>query len=373
MESRRAHFGSVRKRASGRWEASYWHLGRRHTGPTTFAAKADAQAWLATVEADILRAAWVDPAGGKTTVREYADRWLGNRPDLSPTTAARYRSALDVHVLPALGDIPLASLTPSRVRSWHGALARKSQGTAAKCYRTLSTLINTAVRDGLIMASPCRVVGGGSDRSAERPIATVAEIGALVEAMPERIRAIVLFAAWCQLRRGEILALRRRDLDLVHRTVHVGRSFVYLQDGRVVAKEPKTAAGRRTVAIPGNVVAALTDHLARHVRPEPDALLFTGERSGDPLRPHVLANTWRDARVAIGRQDFRLHDLRHTGLSLAAATGATTAELMHRAGHASPAAALRYQHASQNRDRVLADALAELGRLEPVVPISRRS
>jgi len=62
----------------------------------------------------------------------------------------------------------------------------------------------------------------------------------------------------------------------------------------------------------------------------------------------------------VGRPDLHLHDLRHTGLTWSATLGATTAELMHRGGHDSPVAALRYQHATQDRDRALADALGEL-------------
>lgn len=64
--------------------------------------------------------------------------------------------------------------------------------------------------------------------------------------------------------------------------------------------------------------------------------------------------------ATIGRNDLRLHDLRHTGLTWSAATGATLAELMHRAGHKSSVAAQRYQHATEDRDRALAHALAEL-------------
>ena len=79
-----------------------------------------------------------------------------------------------------------------------------------------------------------------------------------------------------------------------------------------------------------------------------------------PVTPRTLNRAWERARVAAGRPDLHLHDLRHSGLTWTAATGATTAELMHRAGHASPAAALRYQHATKDRDRALADALAAL-------------
>ena len=79
--------------------------------------------------------------------------------------------------------------------------------------------------------------------------------------------------------------------------------------------------------------------------------------------------TWGAARAKVGRRDLRLHDLRHSGLTWSAATGATVAELMHRAGHASPGAALRYQHATEDRDRVLADALAALAVPARVVPM----
>jgi integrase len=84
--------------------------------------------------------------------------------------------------------------------------------------------------------------------------------------------------------------------------------------------------------------------------------------TGIPLTANVLQTAWQRARTKVGRPDLRLHDLRHTGLTLAAATGATTVELMHRAGHSSSVAAMRYQHATKDRDRVIADALGELAR-----------
>jgi integrase len=95
--------------------------------------------------------------------------------------------------------------------------------------------------------------------------------------------------------------------------------------------------------------------------------------SGSPLTAVTLQRAWTKARQTIGRPDLHFHDLRHTGLTLAAATGATTAELMHRAGHASANAALRYQHATKDRDRVLADALEELVRPATQISIDRDS
>lgn len=90
------------------------------------------------------------------------------------------------------------------------------------------------------------------------------------------------------------------------------------------------------------------------------------------VQPRTLDRAWVTARKSVGRTDLHLHDLRHVGLTLAAATGATTAELMHRAGHASPAAALRYQHATEDRDQALADALADLAAPADVVKIRPR-
>ncbi len=121
----------------------------------------------------------------------------------------------------------------------------------------------------------------------------------------------------------------------------------------MVEKPPKTEAGRRTLAVPPNVMSDLTFHLNHFVAPGPDALLL-------PVSPAVLRHAWDDARAFVGRNDLRLHDMRHTGLTWSGAAGATQAELMHRAGHRSPAAAQRYQHATHDRDRTLADALAAL-------------
>jgi integrase len=368
MSGRRT-FGNVRKLPSGSYQASYWHEGERHIAPHTFASKATANAYLATVEADIRRGGWIDPRAGTVMLRDYANQWLDRRPELAARTAELYRYLLDNHVLPELGHITLAGLSPSKVRAWHAALAKDHAVTAAKAYRLASTILKTAVADGLIVASPCKVKGAGAEHSPERPHATVAEVGTLAAAMPERLRLLVLLATWCQLRRGELLGLRRRDVDVLHATISVEQARTILASGRSLLKAPKTAAGRRVLSIPLSVVDAITEHLLRFVAPEPDALLFTGEKGG-PLSSGVLAQAWSQARDTIGRPDLHLHDLRHVGLTLAAATGATTAELMHRAGHSSPAAALRYQHATRERDKVIAEALAALVTPAPVVPIS---
>jgi integrase len=158
----------------------------------------------------------------------------------------------------------------------------------------------------------------------------------------------------------------------MHATIKIEQSRTFTMGGQSLTKEPKTAAGRRSLAVPKHLMVAMAEHLDQFTDVSPDALVFTGQ-TGIPLTRNVLQTAWDRARTTIGRPDLHLHDLRHTGLTLAAATGATTAELMHRAGHASAGAALRYQHATKDRDRVLADALEALVKPATVIPIDRES
>jgi integrase len=350
------------------WQARYTAPdGRERT--RRFERKVDAERWLVINGADLVRGAWVDPEDGKVTLRAYANEWLGLRDDLRSTTRAKYRYLLDGHILPKLGDTTLGSLSSSRVRAWHAALRQRHPSTAASAYRLLAGICNTAVVDKKIASSPCTVKGASTESAKERPVATVAEVAAAAGAAPERYRLAILLAMWCQLRRGEVLGLQRQDVDELHATIRVCRTWTVQTDGKLVEDKPKTEAGTRTVAIPPNVMPALTAHL-ESVLPGQDAWLFPG--GGDrPALPRTLDRVWDAARLAAGRPDLRFHDLRHSGLTLAAATGATTAELMRRAGHKSPAAAIRYQHATEDRDRVLAAALAELATPAEVVSLRR--
>jgi integrase len=358
--ARRRHGGSVRKLASGRWQVRvYDRAAGRHVSAGTHATKADADAALADAVADQGRGRWVAPDQGRTPLGDYLESWIAEHPGLAVSTRDRYRSAVRIHIAPHLGAASVAEVTTASVRRWHARLCREaSWATAAKAYRVLSAAMNTAVADGLVAANPCQVKGAGQERSVERPIATTAEVAALAEAMPQRWRALVLVAAWCGLRLGELTALTRADVDLTQATVKVAKSAYRGNDGRTRVGPPKTDAGRRTVAIPPPLIDELAAHLERYVDSEPDALVFTNHR-GNYLERSRVGRTWRRVAASLGREDLRFHDLRHTGNTLAAATGASTAEIMGRMGHASPQAALAYQHATQDRDQAIAGVLGE--------------
>ena len=309
------------------------------------------------------------PAGGQGVIRTFAETWLADRPDLRPRSAHLYRSLLEVHLLPTFGDTPMAKVTPSSVSRWHSALVATKPGAAASAYRLLRAIFASAVRDELLLRSPCRVPKGGTDRAVERPMLTVAEVQALTEAMPARLRVAVTLASWGALRRGEVLGLRRRDIDPLRGLIRVEQAQVELNNGSVVFGQPKTDAGVRTVHLPDHAMSAVRAHLAGHVASDRDALLFTG-RGGVPMRPRTLPPPSGRPGPIAGCPRSTSHDLRHFALTMAATTGASTAELMRRAGHRSAVAALRYQHATEDRDRAIAEALSKLVRKANVVPIA---
>jgi integrase len=368
MVSRR-DFGSVRRLPSGRWQATYWHDGRRHTAPETFKAKADGTAWLAATQTSILKGQWIDPTAGKVTFGDYTTTWIAKRSDLRPTTRSKYESLFRLHLKPAFSQVELAKLAASGVRSWYHDLAGRYPVVADDAYRLLRAVCSTAIADGALGRSPCQVKGAGQVRSGERPVATVSEVAAAVEAIPDRYQVAILLAAFCQLRRGEVLGLQRRDVDHLHGTIRIERAWVPPMGGAPILGPPKTEASTRTLSVPPNVLPALKDHLERFAGVHPDAWLFPTS-TGTALSPRNFTRAWSKARAKVGRPDLHLHDLRHSGLTWAAASGASLAELMRRGGHANPRAALRYQHATADRDKVIAEALAALAEKAPVVPIA---
>ena len=207
----------------------------------------------------------------------------------------------------------------------------------------------------------------------EVTIATLPELEAIVTAMPERLRPMVLLAAWCGLRFGELAGLTRTDLDLDAGTVSVRRAVVRLP-GEFVVGDPKSAAGRRTVAIPPHLLDELRWHLDHHVLAPGDSPVFSrcDAGYGGYIPLYTLHPAFWPARDAAGRPDLHFHDLRNTGATLAAATGATLADLMARIGHSTPAMALRYQHAVECRDQQIAAALSGFAQGKVIALNARR-
>jgi integrase len=129
--------------------------------------------------------------------------------------------------------------------------------------------------------------------------------------------------------------------------------------GELRMEDPKSRAGKRSLTFPAEIRPDLQEHLDRYAEPGARGLVFVGPKGGK-LRRQNFRPIWLAACAAAGMPDAHFHDLRHTGGTNTAYTGATTKELMARLGHSSPRAALIYQHATRERDKAIADALGKI-------------
>ena len=250
------------------------------------------------------------------------------------------------------------------VRDWHSKLSQSAlaPATVARSYRILKALCATAVADELIPRNPCNVRGASTSKSEERPIATIEQVWKLADATHPRYKTLILLATFTGLRLGELLALTRSDIDLSGPSTYVAvrRQVFELQDGTHQFGPPKTDAGRRDVTLPPPLVPYLKEHLSEWAEAGKDGLIFQAPAGGLIRRSNFNRRVWAPAVRSVGLTDFHFHDLRHTGNTLAAMTGASTRELMSRMGHASPRAALIYQHATRERDAEIAARLGAL-------------
>ena len=334
----------------------------------TFRIRKEAEDWIAQERTARLKGTWVDPHAGKVRLDQFSKQWLAQRVILRPRTIELYQYLLRLHVMPELGHVALDKLTPMKIRAWHAQLATEhgvSASTAAKAYRLLRSILSTAVDDEVLARNPCVLRGAGIEHHAERPVITIAQVATIADAVDPRYRAMVLLATWAGLRFGEAAGLKRLDIDLSAATVRVDRQLVELQGGHLIEGPPKTAAGRRLIALPPHIVPELESHLASFVGVEPSSHVFTSPDGAPLRRSNFNRRVWQPTCADVGISGLRFHDLRHTGNTIAASTGASTKELMARMGHASPRAALIYQHATIERDRALADALSRLADATP--------
>ncbi len=383
---RRRAWGSIKRKSSG-YQASYMGPDdQRHLAFTIFMSKVDAEVWLAKERRLIDLDEWTSPLAREDaardaelrakaaalTLREYADPWVQNRHNrsgqpLKARSQADYRRLLKAKIYPKFGDTELKDITKDDIVAWYRTMA-KTPTEQASAYALLRTILTTAVEDERITINPCRIKGAGKAPVKHRvEMVTGEQLAQLHEAMPERYRLTVLLGVWCTLRIGEILELRRGDVTITHGkdkegkpvavgVLHVRRSVQHIE-GAAVIDTPKTAAGAREVHVPPALIPDLETHLVLYTQPGRMGLLFPSG-TGNPLHHRTFGNWWNKARIAAGRPNLRFHDLRHTGATMAAQSGATLKELMDRLGHTTPKAALVYQHTAADRDQLIAERLS---------------
>lgn len=384
-------FGSIRKLKSGRYQA-------RYTGPNgvayphgTYGNTKQAELALSKVRVAIDTGNWLSPEQQaekdaaeeraqkvrQMTVADAATLWL----DTIPSHQHRHHSRFRLHryILPELGHIPLRLLSREDCDAWYRELCPNHPTQKARTYAALQALLRLALDRGFITAVPLKIRGGGDTVPKREPqTATVEQLGVLMDALPEQDRAAALIAAWCSLRVGEVVGLQRWDVTVDPTPVpyaptvrlrirrHIIQNFGRQPDEptQLVIDGSKADQASASVVVPPHIVPDLWEHLERHTGPERTAWLFPAIKNPSlPLHTAVLHRHWREARSAAGLEHFVFHDLRRTGNTLAAESGATLGEMMQRLRHRSVRSAQVYIMAAHGADVRVAQQMSD--RLAP--------
>jgi integrase len=334
---------------------------------------------------------------GRITLGGYFLSWLPRKRNLSASTRARYEGVGANYIVPgSLGSMRLSDIERSDVERWVTDLTSRCEPpTVDKTYRTLRACLNTAVLDGLIPSNPATRVAM-PDIADRRPFfLTANQVAAIGQELPERDRALLYFLAYTGVRMGEATALRVHNLDLPRRRATITENSPEV-GGRKLTTKTKTKTTRR-VDMSDALVYELADHLERFGTPsasrggDPSAYVFTSARGGQ-----VRQGNWRERvfQPACIRADVtragpkgsietpRVHDLRHTAASLAAAAGYTLHEVKEMLGHSSiQVTSDRYLHLFEDAKAekaqwlgiVMQEARNELGNLRAIGIAGRRA
>jgi integrase len=324
--------GFVTRRDSGNWVARY----RDPNGKAckkTFRLKAEAEAFLVTVEASKLSGNYLPE--NKVTLAEWWARYENEVPRRA-TTAARDRVVMGHWWLPALGRRALRSLTPADVRRVVSVMADKplSPVTVRTHLGVFSAVMTRAVEAELIARSPVRGIRLPDSHRRQPRFLSGDELARLAEEMPVEYRPMVYLAGVLGLRWSEVAGLRVGRVDFLRRSISIVETLAEVE-GRLMFAPPKSKASVRTVTAPAELLEVLAAHLSRRGRLGPDDLVFTAP-AGGPLRVAAFRQrVWRPAVRRAGLDGFTFHGLRHSSVGFMVALGAHPLVIQRRVGHAS--------------------------------------
>jgi integrase len=321
---------SITKR-DGVWRARY----RDPSGQQRekrFDRKVDAARWVDEQTAAHVTGTYVDPAHGRLSVSEWADRWLAGKAAVKASTRDRYAGIVETHVRPVWGSVRLMDVTHDGVQAWLSGLtvAGLSAGSVVKVHRVLSMILAYAVRSRRLASNPADGVTLPRVTPAEKRYLNAGQVAALA-GMAGPGRLVVLVLAYTGLRWGELAALQVSRLDLMRRRIHVTESVTEVDGGQLDWGLPKDHE-RRWVPVPRVLVDELAEHVAGKA---PDDLVFTSPR-GAVLRVGGARRSWFDRAVELANvpDGFHPHELRHTAASLAVSAGANVKAVQRMLGHA---------------------------------------
>lgn len=345
--------GSIYQTADGRWRAGY-------SVPDPLTGRPVRRCLSGRDGADVrakLKAARAAQVPKTPTIASYSTTWLARvRQRVRPATVYVYESQVRSHIVPAVGRIELARLTPADVEGMTGTMLQRGlkASTVALARNVLVVMLSAAERDGLVMRNVARLAIAPRQEAAPPRALSAADRRRLeaAAAVDDEVGPLALLALATGLRRGELCALRWEDVraDELTVTATMARSL----NGGYERGQPKTRRSRRVVGLPSMARAALD---RQRVLAAGSPWVFPDHVTGRPMHPERVTDAWRRLARSAGI-DARLHDLRHTAATLTLAAGVPVRDVADSLGHASPSITLNvYGHAVPEGRRRVADAL----------------
>lgn len=345
-----------------------------------FATKKDAERAMSEVIHRLGTGEYVPPA--KLTFGAFLQQeWLpAIKASVRPSTFDSYSTIVLKHLSPALGETTLQQLTPARLNAFYAELLNTGRsdgrgGLSPKSVRNIHVTIRKALGDAVkwsfiprnpaAFAEPPRLA-----RAGDRELKTwnPEEVRAFLEvARGERLFAAWLLATSTGMRRGEVLGLRWSDVDFERARVSVRQTLICVSY-EIQFSTPKTAKGRRSLALDKSTVATLREHRKRQLEEKmaigslyADSGLVFCKVDGSPMHPDLFSQQFDRMVARSSLPRIRLHDLRHTHATLALQAGLHPKVVSERLGHASVSFTLDvYSHAIPAMQEDAAERIASL-------------
>ncbi|MBI2853083.1 MAG: tyrosine-type recombinase/integrase [Chloroflexi bacterium] len=333
--------------------------------------KKDAEKRLAEILHELDTGTFLSP--DKTTVREFLDRWLVEyaRPNLSPRTSEGYEHIFRKYLIPVLGNLTLTQAKPEHLQRYYSErlTGGLSPQTVRHHHAVLHTALQTAVEWGLLARNVADAVTPPRAQRSTMQTWTEGDIARFLEAAKNTPHYALFYTAlFTGMRRSELLALRWSDVDLLLCQISVSRSLHVLTGGKVVFRMPKSAKGKRMIALSPSAVSVLREHGDNQKgagillgMPQGDDDLVFSTLEGKPLLPNSVTHAWIRLVRRAGVKYIRLHDARHTHASIMLKQGIHPKIVQERLGHSTIAITLdTYSHVAPGLQQAAANRFDEV-------------